>query len=44
MDFFSSQIRCSVGYLRKGITYKEGGMKSEEESIKSVHIAEGEML
>ena len=22
MDFFSSQIRCSVGYLRKGITYK----------------------
>ena len=35
MDFFSSQTRCSVGYLRKGITYKV----CHEEGIKSVHIA-----
>ena len=37
MDFFSSQIRCLVGYLRKGITYKV----CHEEGIKSVHIAGG---
>ena len=35
MDFFSSQIRCSVGYLRKGITYKV----CNEEGIRSVHLA-----